>query len=55
MKEQWMIFKDKKTGEELCAYTLRGTFKGEKQATIELLAAENGLPPEEIMTVIEKR
>lgn len=55
MREQWLIFKDRETGQELCAYTIRGTFKGERQATIELLAAENGIDPEQIVTTIENR
>ena len=55
MREQWLVFRDKETGRELMAYTIRGTFKGERDATIELLAAENDLPPEQIETTIEKR
>lgn len=46
--EQWVVFRDKETGEELAAYTIRGTFAGEAKATAELLAAERGLPPERI-------
>ena len=30
-------------GKELCAYTLRGTFESEEEATKELLAKENGI------------
>ena len=40
---------------ELAAYTLRGSFPGEKAATIELLAYENGISPAEIRTVYEDR
>ena len=40
---------------ELAAYTLRGTFPGEKEATIELLAFENKIPPEAISTKYEDR
>ena len=30
MGELWKVFKDSKTGKELCAYTIRGTFDGEE-------------------------
>lgn len=40
---------------ELAAYTLRGTFPGERAATIELLAYENNIRPEEIQTAYEDR
>ena len=53
--EQWVIFKDSKTGKELFAYTVRGTFKGERDATIELLAHENGIPKEQIETEIRNK
>lgn len=53
MAEQWLVFYH---GEkELAAYTLRGTFAGERQATIELLAYENGISESEIRTVVELR
>lgn len=53
MAEQWLVFYH---GEkELAAYTLRGTFAGERQATIELLASENGVSEDEIRTVVEMR
>lgn len=53
MAEQWLVFYH---GEkELAAYTLRGTFSGERQATIELLACENGTSESEIRTVVELR
>ena len=55
MREQWLIFRDRETGRELGAYTIRGTFPGEREATIELLAAENGIKPEQIVTAIERR
>lgn len=55
MAEDWVVFKDKDTGRELCAYTIRGTFEGERAATIELLAFENGINPERITTTIERR
>lgn len=52
MSEQWIVFKDKETGEELCSYTVRGTFEGERESTIELLAYEKGIPKEQIETEI---
>lgn len=55
MIEDWIVFKDKATGKELLAYTVRGTFAGEMQATIELLAAENGIPAEQIAVTRESR
>lgn len=53
--EQWAVFRDKETGQELAAYTIRGTFPDEARATADLLAAENGLKPEHIEVTIEKR
>jgi len=55
MREKWLVFRDRETGRELCAYTIRGTFAGERAATIELLAAEEGIAPERIITTIEER
>lgn len=55
MKEHWIVFKEKKTGRELCAYTLRGSYKGEARATMELLAAEHNLKPEQIRASVELR
>lgn len=55
MSEKYLIFKDRQTGRELLAYTIRGTFPGERQATIELLEAEEGIPAEQIETVTETR
>ena len=40
---------------ELAAYTLRGSFPGEKDATIDLLAYENGVDPTAIRTEYEDR
>lgn len=53
--ELWKVFFNSETGEELSAYTLRGTFQGEEEATRELLAHENGIPVEQIRTKIERR
>lgn len=55
MREKWLVFRDRETGRELCAYTIRGTFEGERAATIDLLAAEEGIEPERIITTIEER
>lgn len=52
-KEKWMVFKDRETGRELCSYTVRGTFSGERAATIKLLAYENNLPEDQIVTTVE--
>lgn len=53
--EYWKVFTDSETGRELCAYTIRGTFPGELEATRELLAHENGLPVDQISATIESR
>ena len=42
-------------GKELGAYTLYGTFKGEEEATKELLASENNIAVEDIEVAIEER
>ena len=55
MSEQWIVFKDKETGEELCSYTVRGTFEGEQESTIELLAYERKIPKERIETEIRNK
>lgn len=51
--EKWKVFYYK--GKELGAYTLYGTFKGEEEATKELLANENEIAVEDIEVVIEER
>ena len=53
MFEQWLVFRHE--GREICAYTLRGTFPGEREETIKLLAHEKGIPAEEITVTIENR
>lgn len=53
MFEKWLVFYHE--GKELCSYTLRGTFEGERDETIKLLAAERGIPAEEITCRIENR
>ena len=47
MKEPWIVFYGP-DGKELLRYTVRGTFAGELQDTISLLACEHGLSPGEI-------
>ena len=53
MFEKWLVFRH--DGKEICAYTLRGTFPGERDETIKLLAHEKGIPAEEITCTIENR
>ena len=42
-------------GRWLFGYTVRGTFAGERENTIALLAAENGVKPEEITARVETK
>lgn len=53
MKEPWVVFyyEDR----ELASYTLRGTFPGEQEDTVALLAAEKNIPPEAIRVAVEER
>lgn len=53
MNEKWFVFYYGK--QELGSCTLRGSFPGEIEATVELLAAENEIPPEAIRVAVEKR
>lgn len=53
MKEPWIVFYHQE--KEIAAYTVCGTFQGERQATIDLLAAERGIDPADITTKIEER
>lgn len=53
VKEKWLVFYHGE--EELAAYTLRGTFPGEAEATAELLAYENNITKEDIRMTIETR
>lgn len=43
MKEKSLVFYNKVNGKELFSYSIRGTFEGEKDATVELLAYENNI------------
>lgn len=45
-KEAWLIFT--LDGKEIAAYSIKGTFSGELEATKDLLAFENHCPKEEI-------
>ncbi len=47
MKEPWVEFYGP-DGEFLAGYTIRGTFEGELEATLSLLAYEHGLDVGEI-------
>lgn len=51
--EKYKVFYYK--GKELCAYTLRGTFVGEEEATKKSLAIENGININDIIVKIEMR
>ena len=53
--EPWKIFYEEDSGKEFTAYTIRGTFEGEEEATRQLIAHENNLDPEKIKTKIEYR
>ena len=53
MKKQWIVFFHE--GKELCRYTVSGTFAGERDATIQLLAYENDIPASEITFAIVTR
>lgn len=53
MRERWLVFYNGK--KELAAITLRGTFPGEVEATVDLLAGEHGIPKEAIHVVCEMR
>ena len=41
-KEPWIVFF--LDGKEICRYTVRCTFPGEREETINLLAAEHNVP-----------
>lgn len=55
MREKWKFFFDKRTGRTLAGYTLRGPSAEEEAETINLLAAENGITPDDISAIIEER
>lgn len=51
--EKYMVFYY--NNKELCAYTLRGSFFGETEATAELLAYEHNINIQDIIIKIEER
>ena len=53
MKEEYLVFYHGQR--ELLAYTVRGTFAGELDATKDLLAYENGITKEAIRVIKEFR
>lgn len=53
MREPYLVFY--RGAQELCAYTLRGSFDGEAADTAALLASEHGIPVSEISTAVELR
>lgn len=55
MKEQFIVFYNKTTGEELGGYSSRGTLKEEEEATAELLAYENSIDITDVEIKIELR
>ena len=52
-KKLWLVFYH--GTKELMAYTLDGTFEGEAEDTIDLLAYENGISKESIRVTCEER
>ena len=53
MKEEYLVFYHGQ--KELLAYTVRGTFAGELDATKDLLAYEHGITKESIQVIKEIR
>lgn len=53
MSEPWLIFL--LDGKEICSYTMRGSFKGEREETIKLLAKELNVDPEDIKMEVRYR
>ena len=52
-KKLWLVFYH--GAKELMAYTLDGTFEGEAEDTIDLLAYENGISKESIRVACEEK
>ena len=52
-KKRWLVFFY--GGKELLRYTLRGTFPGEREATMQRLAYENDIPVSAISFAIVTR
>lgn len=55
MIEKWIIFKDRITGREFLSYKLLESTDEQDQETRERLAKENGIPVEQIRTVVKNR
>lgn len=53
--EEWAVFRDRETGRELLAYTIRGEAAGERAETVRLLAHENSIQEDQIAVRIERR
>lgn len=53
MSEPYLVFY--RGVQELCAYTLRGSFDGEVADTVALLASERGIPASAIRVAVEQR
>ena len=53
MAEPWLIFL--LDGKEICSYTMRGSFKGEREETVKLLAKELKVKPEDIKMEVRYR
>lgn len=53
MREVWVVFK--LNGEEICSYTMDGTFAGELVSTKELLASEKGCDVKDIEVTVVLR
>lgn len=53
--EKYLVFYNKINNKELSRYTIEGTFESERDATAELLAYENNIDVEDIITKIEMR
>lgn len=51
--ELWITFSHQ--GKELVAYTVRGTFAGEREATLESIAQERGIPKDQITVSVVTR
>lgn len=55
MAELWKVFSDRDTGAVYAAYTIRGTFDGEEEATRELIAYEKGISVEQVIVTVKAR
>lgn len=53
--DKWQVFRDKNTGRMLCSYTLKGSFPGEKEITLEQLSYEKGITMDQIRITTETK